>query len=134
MKLVLLPLSGDPGKARDELLAAYPNAEVQIVSRNQISVGSFVARLNALRALKPDVFAIATERLSWQRGPDLLMLFGALAGAGEVLMIDAHGGLLKRTRASLLFSAPAKLIVEAISSARTSAIARLELPALELQV
>jgi glycosyltransferase involved in cell wall biosynthesis len=59
------------------------------------------------------------------------MLFGALAGAGEVLMIDAHGGLLKRSRASLLLSAPAKLTVEAISSARTSANARRELFQLE---
>ena len=58
----------------------------RIRNRQSHQTSQVVARL------RPDVLAIATERLPWQRGQNLFMVFGALAGAREVLMIDAHGG------------------------------------------
>jgi hypothetical protein len=84
-----------------------------------------------LRALRPDVLAIATERLPWQRGQNLFMIFGALAGAREVLMIDAHGGLLKKSRSNVLLGAPVRLSRETITGANDIAQSRRELQRLE---
>src|SRR6476659_9015965 len=100
MKVVLLALSGD--SARDKLARLYPHASVESISRTEFETGSVMKRLASLRSRRPDVFAIATERLAWQRGQDLFMLFGALAGAREVVIVDSHGGLLRRTRGELL--------------------------------
>jgi glycosyltransferase involved in cell wall biosynthesis/SAM-dependent methyltransferase len=134
MKVVLLALGGDLAKVRARLADYYPPASIEIISRSELEKGTVAGRLRMLRARHADVFAIATERLAWQRGQNLLMLFGALAGAGEVLMIDAHGGLLRRSRASLLLGTPARLTKEAISSAMTFANARRELIRLEQEV
>jgi glycosyltransferase involved in cell wall biosynthesis len=87
-----------------------------------------------LRALRPDVLAIATERLQWQRGQNLFMVFGALAGAREVLMLDAHGAELRRSRSNLLLGAPARLGRETLTSASDLAQSRRELQRLEQEV
>ena len=79
MKVVLLALSGD--SARDKLAQLFPNASIESVSRTEFESGGFRQRLASLRARRPNVFAISTERLSWQRGQELFMIFGALAGA-----------------------------------------------------
>jgi hypothetical protein len=91
MKVVLLALSGDLSRWRDKLAQLFPDSSVELISRAEFESGSHLKRLKALRAMRPDVLAIATERLPWQRGQNLFMVFGALAGAREVVMIDAHG-------------------------------------------
>src|SRR6185295_19715145 len=90
MNLVLLVLSGDSLQARTKLATTYPQAEVQIISRSDIEGTGLATRLRKLRTLHPDIFVIATERLQWQRGQHAFMLFGALAGAREVIMLDSH--------------------------------------------
>jgi len=134
MKVVVLALSGDLSRTYERLATRYPEAAVETVSRSEVESGSLTERLGLLRARHPDVFVIATERLAWQRGQNLFMLFGALAGAREVLMMDAHGGLLRKSRASLLFGAPARLSQEAVLSASVFARARRQLLRLENQV
>jgi glycosyltransferase involved in cell wall biosynthesis len=134
MKVVILALSGNLSRAYERLATRYPGAAVETVSRSEVETGTLTERLGMLRSRHPDVFVIATERLAWQRGQNLFMLFGALAGAREVLMIDAHGGLLRKSRASLLFGAPARLSQEAILSASVLARARRQLLQLENQV
>ncbi len=134
MKVVLLVLSGDARRAHEWLARYYPQASIETISRSEIDSGSLAMRLRTLRARRPNVFAIATERLAWQRGRNIFMLFGALAGAGHVLMIDAHGGVLRKSRANLLAGAPARLTGEAISTAATLARARHELQRLEREV
>src|SRR5437764_718845 len=107
MKAVLLVLSGDHVHARERLRALAPEAEIEILSRAEVESSSYVARLKALRARRPDVFAISTERLAWQRGQNALALFGALAGAKTVLLFDSHGGMREESGAKLLLRAPA---------------------------
>ena len=77
MKVVLLALSGD--SAREKLAQLYPDASIESISRAEFETGSVTKALASLRA-RPDVFAISTERLAWQRGQNLFMIFGALAG------------------------------------------------------
>ena len=131
MRVVLLALSGDLDRWRDKLLAIYPDSSIDLISRAEFEKGSHIARLRSLRALNPDVLAIATERLPWQRGQNLFLVFGALAGAREVLMLDAHGEMIRKSRSNVLLGAPARLSRETITSAGDIARSRRELQQLE---
>jgi len=131
MKVVLLALSGDLSRWRDKLVQLYPDCSIESISRAEFETGSHLKRLKALRALRPDILAICTERLPWQRGQNLFMLFGALAGAREVLMIDAHGGMLRRSRSNVLLGAPGRLSRETLAGASDVAQSRRELQRLE---
>ena len=131
MKVVLLALSGDLARWQDKLLELYPHCSIELISRAEFEAGSHIKRLKALRARRPDVLAIATERLPWQRGQNLFMVFGALAGAREVLMLDAHGEMIRRSRSNVLLGAPARLSREAIIGASDIAVSRRELQRLE---
>ncbi len=134
MRVVLLALSGDLSRWQDKLFELYPDCSVELISRGEFESGSHLKRLQSLRALRPDVLAIATERLPWQRGQNLFMIFGALAGAREVLMLDAHGGLVRKSRSNVLLGAPARLTRETLTSASDVAQSRRELQRLEAEV
>jgi len=134
MKLVLLALSGDLSRWRDKLVQLYPDSSIELISRAEFESGSHLKRLKTLRAMRPDVLAIATERLPWQRGQNLFMVFGALAGAREVVMIDAHGGLVRKSRANLLAGAPVRLGRETLTGVGDVTQSRRELLRLEQEV
>ncbi|HVF22298.1 MAG TPA: glycosyltransferase family 4 protein [Pyrinomonadaceae bacterium] len=134
MKVVLLTLSGDAARCHAKLVQLYPQATVETISRAQFETGSLTNRLAALRARQADVFAIVTERLAWQRGQNLFMLFGVLAGAREVVMLDSHDGWIRRTRGDLLARAPFSVGAEALSGAVEFAQSRIELRRLEQAV
>jgi len=134
MKVVLLALNGDLSRWRDQLAQLYPDSSIELISRAEFESGSHLKRLKALRAMRPDVLAIATERLPWQRGQNLFMVFGALAGAREVLMIDAHGGLVRKSRANLLAGAPVRLGRETLTGVGDVTQSRRELLRLEQEV
>jgi glycosyltransferase involved in cell wall biosynthesis len=116
MKIVLLVLSGNAQRAREWLLEKYPGATVQNIPREQLDSGSSSQRLRTLRALRPEVFAIATERLIWQRGQNALLLFGALGGARRVVLIDARGDSREETRSGILAQLPMRFAAEAAAS------------------
>jgi glycosyltransferase involved in cell wall biosynthesis len=134
MKVVLLALSGDETRAREALQKRYPQAVIETISRDSVEHGHLLARLNSLRARRPGVFAVSTERLAWQRGQDTLLLFGALAGALRSVILDAHGGFREETRARILTSVPARLARETAQSAATIIRAGRELRRLEREV
>ena len=117
MRIVLLILSGEVKLARDALLLRFTRAEIEEIPRTQLEVGGMAQRLSVLRALRPDIFAVATERLAWQRGQNAFLLFGALSGAQRTIIMDAHGGWREETRARSLVSSPARLAREAAISA-----------------
>jgi len=131
MKVVLLALSGDLARWRDKLGELYPDCSIELISRAEFESGSHIKRLKSLRALRPDVLAIATERLPWQRGQNLFMVFGALAGAREVLMLDAHGEMIRKSRSNVLLGAPARLSRETLTGASDIAESRRGLQRLE---
>ena len=134
MRVVLLALSGDLSRWRDKLVQLYPDSSIDTISRAEFEDGSHLKRLKALRAMRPDVLAIATERLPWQRGQNLFMVFGALAGAREVLMIDAHGGEVRKSRANVLAGAPVRLGRETLTGVGDVTQSRRELLRLEQEV
>src|SRR4051812_25078409 len=104
MKLVLLALSGETRVALETLRARYPQAEIEELPRARLESGRFKQRLSILRALRPDIFAVTTERLAWQRGQNAFLLFGALAGARRTVIVDAHGGVREEKRARSLMA------------------------------
>jgi glycosyltransferase involved in cell wall biosynthesis len=134
MRVVLLVLSGDAARCHAKVVELYPEASIETISRSEFETGRLTTRLSRLRARRPDVFAIATERLAWQRGQNLFMLFGVLAGARQVVMIDSHDGWVRRTRGDLIAGAPVRLGAEAFTGAIDFARSRQELDRLERAV
>src|SRR5438105_3132294 len=102
MRIVLVTLSGDAEIARHALNSRYPGAEIADFPRASLEAGGLLKRLRALRILRPDVFAVMTESLAWQYGQDALMLFGALGGASESLVLDSRGNLRALSQLGLL--------------------------------
>ncbi len=134
MKIVLLVLSGNAQHAREWLLEKYPGATVENIPREQIDSGSWSQRVGALRAMSPDVFAIATERLIWQRGQNALLLFGTLAGARTVVVVDARGDSRDEARAGILTRLPFRIMSEAAASSVAIAKSHSRLKQLEQMV
>lgn len=134
MKVVLLALSGDSARCHAKVAELYPQATIETISRGEFETGGLNQRLLLLRARRADVFAIATERLAWQRGQNLFMLFGALAGAREVIVIDSHNGWVRKTRNDLIAGAPFRLGGEVFNGAIDSVQSLRELQWLERAV
>lgn len=128
-------LSGEARVAVEALVARYPKAVVEEIPRREIeSSKGLSSRLNSLRALRPDIFAVATERLAWQRGQNAFLLFGALAGARRTVILDAHGGWREEGRSRSLLASPTRLAREAAISAAALTRAATQLRRLELAV
>jgi glycosyltransferase involved in cell wall biosynthesis len=134
MKIVLLVLSGDPDQAREWLQGSYPGAGIERISRGQLESSTALRRIRAVRSFRPDVFAIATERLVWQKGQNALLLFGALAGARRVVLFDASGNSRQETRASIIAREPFRFAAESVASALAIARAKAGLKELERAV
>lgn len=134
MKIVLLVLGGDPGQAHEYLLSTYSGAWIEEISRVQLESLAPLRRICALHALGPEVFAVATERLGWQQGQNALLLFGALAGAREVIIFDSFEAERRESRGSVLLRVPFRLAHEAWASWQTLRRARRELARLEGEV
>jgi glycosyltransferase involved in cell wall biosynthesis len=134
MKVVLLVLSGDADRAREALRQKYPDAVIEEISRPQIESLKLSRRVSALRALSPEIFAVATERLTWQRGQDAFLLLGALAGAHDSVVFDSHGGWRQESRMTSFMRAPFRLAREAMISAAVMKRAARELKKLEAAV
>src|SRR5688572_6917330 len=118
MKVVLVVLGGDIEFARQSLIQHFPDAVIEIASREELQDGNLTSRFSSLRSRQPDIFAILTERLDWQRGQEALLLFGALAGARRAILFDRFGGWRESTRAQTLLAAPVRLLSETAVSRR----------------
>src|SRR5947207_516651 len=134
MKMVLLVLGGDARHIRHVLATRHPQADIEEMPRAKIESGGMTQRLSSLRALRPDIFAVATERLAWQRGQNAFLLFGALAGARRTIILDAHGAQREETRARSLIASPTRLAREAAISAAAIRRGGQQLRRLELAI
>jgi len=134
MKIVLLVLGGNPEQASEYLQTSHPGAVIEKISRDQLTGSSPADRLRALRALGPEIFAVATERLAWQQGQNALLLFGASARAGRVVLFDSHGASREETRGQVILRAPFRFLRDALVSWQTLRRARRDLSRLERQL
>ena len=134
MKVVLLVLSGDPTGAHERVRMLFPEAEIESLARAEVESSTYRRRLKVLRARRPDVFVIATERLAWQRGQNALMLFGALAGASRFILLDARGGMRDEARTQILSKAFFRIAGELAKSALAIASSHSHLKRLESAV
>lgn len=116
MKIVLLVLSGDPERAREWLQKKYSGAVIDEISRGELESSTPLGRIRALHSRRPEIFAVATERLAWQSGQNDLLLFGALAGARRVVLIDASGDSRNESMPSVLARTPLRFARESIVS------------------
>lgn len=134
MKIVLLVLSGDPDQARAWLRQKYPDASIENISRGQLEDATPLGRIRALHSLHPEVFAVATERLAWQSGQNDLLLFGTLAGARRVVLIDAGSNSREEIGAAVLARTPFRFAGESAKSALAIARSYSGLKKLEREV
>jgi glycosyltransferase involved in cell wall biosynthesis len=134
MKIVLLVLSGDPDHALEWLRKNYPGASIENISRGQLENSTPLGRIRALHSLRPEVFAVATERLAWQSGQNDLLLFGTLAGARRVVLIDASGNSREESGAGVLGRTPFRFASESAASALAIARSYSGLKKLEREV
>ena len=134
MKVVLLALSGDRPKTLQAVRVRFPGAEIEMLSRDEITNSNYRNGLKALRTRQPEVFVILTERLAWQRGQNALLVFGALAGARRVMLLDASGDSREESRLSILARAPFRFIAESAVSALAIARSKAGLKQLEQAV
>lgn len=134
MNIVLLTLSGDPARAHESLKARFPDATIELLAREDLEQERSVRRAKLVRSMKPDVFAVATERLVWQRGQNAFLLLGALAGARQSIILDAHGGWREESKPDTLLRAPARLVSEFTASNAALRRAERELRELEAAV
>ena len=134
MKVVLLALSGNRPKTLQAVRARFPGAEIEMLSRDEITNSNYRNGLKALRTRQPEVFVILTERLAWQRGQNALLAFGALAGARRVVLVDASGDSKEESRASILARAPFRFAAESAASALAIARSKASIKQLEQAV
>lgn len=134
MKVVVTPLSGDANTAYEMLKNRYPGSEIISFARVFLESDSLSERLSALRKMRPDVFVVVTESLDWQFGQHALMLFGALAGAGESLIIDTRNNVRSAGRFSLITKAPFQIARSFIRGKIAVANAKKKLDRLERQI
>jgi hypothetical protein len=134
MKIALLMLSGDLHRALDELQRRYPGSIVETIGRDTFQSASPSQRMRIVRALHPDIFAVATERLIWQRGPDAFLLLGALAGADVSVIFDLYGGWQEETKTHAITYAPARLAKDFAASKAALRRAEIALRNLEAAV
>ena len=134
MKVVVVGLSGGLDEGCRRLAEHFPSALIETASRDELQTGSVLSRLAALRARRPEVFALVTERIAWQRGQNALLLFGALAGARRTIILDAFGGWREETRARSLTRVPSRLLSEVKVSRDVMKRASCELTRLEAGV
>jgi glycosyltransferase involved in cell wall biosynthesis len=116
MKIVLLVLSGDPERAREWLQKKYSGAVIDEISRGELESSTPLGRIRALHSRRPEIFAVATERLAWQSGQNDLLLFGTLAGARRVVLIDASGNSRDETSPGVVVRTPFRFARESIVS------------------
>jgi len=131
MKIALLMLSGDATRAVKELQRRHPDSKIDTIGRDTFQSASPAQRVRIVRALHADIFAVATERLVWQRGPNAFLLLGALAGAAVSVVFDMYGGWREEAKARAITHAPARLAKDFAAS--KSALRRAERELLNLE-
>jgi glycosyltransferase involved in cell wall biosynthesis len=133
-KVLLLTLDGSEARARAILEERFPGTSIVTVPRSRLESEGLLKSLSFLRSLRADVFALSMENISYQRGQNLLTLFGALSGAREILALDAHGQTRVESSGASLTKAPVRLLRESSLSGHAIVRSYRDLRRLELAI
>jgi glycosyltransferase involved in cell wall biosynthesis len=99
---LLLDLSGDKRASLEWAARELPGLRIQSINKTDLKWGSKREAVGLTRRLNPDVFAVFTLDLKTQSARSAMMLFGVLSGAGLILLGDANGSAIRRSRVSAL--------------------------------
>jgi len=134
MKITLFTLSGNEQKALDWIKSKYPAAEVNRVTRNDLGNKSVPQILREFRKTRPDIFVIYCRSLEIQQKLHFLKAFSLMTKAGESLLVDEKGNLLRCSLPDFLITSLPKIILEFILSCLVIAGTYLVIPFLHLAV
>src|SRR5262249_31090101 len=87
-------------------------AQVVAINKADLRWAGRLESLRRVRSLRPEMFALYSADIALQSARSALILFGAATGARRIVMGDAHGGLLARSRIGALSLEPARLAAE----------------------
>ena len=117
MKVVALSLVGQAPQALNLLMERYPGAEIHRLTRLELeSVGGSLRRVSFVRGIRPHVFAVITQDIDWQRAKELFLLFGALAGARECIIVDLLGNVLHSSASAVILKSLPTVVREVIAT------------------
>ncbi|HLG15353.1 MAG TPA: glycosyltransferase [Blastocatellia bacterium] len=109
---VLLDLAADRASSLEWAERELAGASVRVIDKSDLKWKSKREALRRMRSLSPDVFAVFAPDLEVQSARVSLTVFGALCGAGRVVLGDRLGRTVVRSRfGALLIDAP-RLAVE----------------------
>src|SRR5215813_5525064 len=111
-RLVLVDLCADPPAALRWAQAQMNGAQVVAINKADLRWAGKLESLRRVRSLRPDMFALYSADIALQSARSAMILFGAATGARRIVMGDAHGGLLARSRIGALSLEPARLAAE----------------------
>jgi glycosyltransferase involved in cell wall biosynthesis len=104
---LLLDLSGSEDAAMKWAAARLPRANIRPLNKVDLKWASKREALSLVRSLGPDTFCVFASDLKIQSARGALMLFAISAGARRVMMGDARGRGMSRSRLGvLLLEAP----------------------------
>ena len=113
MRVVLLDLAGDAGRARGWAERIAPGAELLTLDKAELKGGSKREALARLRAEGPwERFAIFCNRLDLQPARALMLLFGVMAGGRRVAIGDMEGRSVERSPVGVLLVELPRLALE----------------------
>jgi len=112
VKASLLSLSGDIDQARRWVLSRYPSVSIEPIRKNDLKEQSKLAYLRKLRKRKRDLFVVFCDRLEWQAGRSLMLLYGLLSGARHSIIADGHGNFIERSILGGIFKEIPRLAFE----------------------
>jgi glycosyltransferase involved in cell wall biosynthesis len=112
----------------------FPGTSIVTLPRSTLESQGVLKSLAILRIQRADVFVLSMENLSYQRGQNLLTMFGALSGARQILAIDSHGQTRVESSGASLTRTPFRLLQESSLSGRAIARSYRDLRRLEQAV
>lgn len=110
--MLLLDLSGNSGASQAWAAEQFAHADITAINKADFKWASKRAALANLRKFSPRVFSVFTTDLRTQSRLAALMLFAVIAGASQVVLGDANGGALRRSRLGVLLLEAPRLVFE----------------------
>lgn len=110
--MLLLDLSGNTDASKTWAAEQFAQADITAISKAQLKWASKRESLANLRKFSPQIFSVFTTDLRTQSRLAALMMFAVIAGASRVVIGDANGNTLRRSRLSVLLLEAPSLVFE----------------------